>query len=63
MPNLDGALPKETQEEKRRTAIKPWKKAIPTSDISEILGVSIRCVQLWISKYKEGGLVAFKYQK
>ena len=54
------SLPKESQEEKRRTAIKLWKKSTPTSEISEILDVSIRSVQLWISKYKKGGLGALK---
>ena len=53
-------LPKETQEEKRRTAISLWKKSVPTSEISEILDVSIRSVQLWVAKYKKCGLKGLK---
>lgn len=53
-------LPQEIQEEKRRTAISLWKKSVPTSEISEVLEVSIRSVQLWIVKYKQCGLKGLK---
>lgn len=56
-------LPKSTQEEKRRTAIKLWKKSMSTAGISELLEVSIRPVQLWIAKYKSEGLNSLKTKK
>ena len=56
-------LPKSTQEEKRRTGIKLWKKSVSTSEIADILDASIRSVQGWIAKYKAGGLNALKTTK
>ena len=51
------------QEEKRRTSIKLWKKSLPTSEIADLLEVSVRSVQLWISAYKSGGMPALKTRR
>ena len=56
-------LKKAVQEEKRRTSIKLWKKSLPTSEIADLLEVSVRSVQLWISAYKSGGLPALKTRR
>lgn len=56
-------LKKAVQEEKRRTSIKLWKKSLPTSEIADLLEVSVRSVQLWISAYKSGGLSALKTRR
>lgn len=56
-------LKKQVQEEKRRTSIKLWKKSLSTSEIAELLEVSVRSVQLWISAYKSGGMSALKTRR
>ena len=62
--NIDArSLPAKTQEEKRRTAIKLWKKAMPNSEIAEILGVSIRAVQKWVAKYRAEGAGSLKAKR
>ena len=56
-------LKKQVQEEKRRTSIKLWKKSLSTSEIADLLEVSIRSVQLWIAAYKSGGMSALKTRR
>ena len=56
-------LPASTQQEKRQTAIKLWKKGMPNSDIAELLCVSLRSVQLWIAKFKVEGEKSLKAKR
>lgn len=56
-------LKKQVQEEKRRTSIKLWKKSLSTPEIADLLEVSVRSVQLWISAYKSGGMSALKTRR
>lgn len=48
------------QEEKRRTAIKLWKKKEPFADIATILEVSDTAVRKWVKAYQEKGLSGIK---
>ncbi|WP_202862809.1 hypothetical protein [Microbulbifer sp. A4B17] len=49
-------LPASAQEEKRRTAVKFWKKSEFIAEISRTQDVSSRAVQNWIKSYKTGAL-------
>ena len=51
------------QEEKRRTAIKLWKKELAVSDIAITLDVSTKAVGNWITAYQSGGMAALKSRK
>uniref|UniRef100_UPI001CFDB9FD helix-turn-helix domain-containing protein n=1 Tax=Microbulbifer variabilis TaxID=266805 RepID=UPI001CFDB9FD len=51
-------LPASAKEEKRRTAVKLWKKSESIAEIAWTLDVSSRAVQNWINAYKAGGFKA-----
>lgn len=56
-------LPPSAQEEKRKLAIKLWKKGHSINDVSDTVGVSSKAVGNWIKKYQSGGMPALKSQK
>lgn len=51
------------QEEKRKLAIKLWKKGEKIQDVASIVGVTRQAVSGWIRRYKEGGSSALNAQK
>jgi len=51
------------QEEKRRTAIKLWKKKLAVTEIASLLEVSHTAVHKWINAYKAEGISALKSKK
>ena len=56
-------LPPSAQEEKRKLAIRLWKRGNLIKDVAETVGVSPQAVSGWIKKYKVGGLAALKARK
>lgn len=56
-------LPPSAQEEKRKLAIKLWKKNQLIKDVAETVGVSPQAVSGWIKRYKSGGMSALKAQR
>lgn len=64
MENEDARkLPPSAQEEKRKLAIKLWKKGLSITATAEIAGVSLQAVRGWISRYKSGGWAGLKAKK
>jgi transposase len=51
------------QEEKRKLAIRLWKKGQMQKDIAEIVGVSPQSVSAWIKRYKAEGASSLKGRK
>ena len=51
------------QEEKRKVAIKLWKKGNMIKDVAETLGVSTNAVSGWIKRYKAEGPAALNARK
>ena len=56
-------LPPSAQEEKRKLAIKLWKKGNLIKDVAETVGVSANAVSGWIKRYKVEGPAALKARK
>lgn len=56
-------LPPSAQEEKRKLAIRLWKRGQLIKDVAETVGVSPQAVSGWIKRYKTGGLAALKARK
>lgn len=56
-------LPPSAQEEKRKMAIRLWKRGELIKDVAETVGVSPQAVSGWIKKYKLGGMAALKAKK
>ena len=48
------------QEEKRRTAVKLWKKSHTFAEIASILEVSDTAIRKWVKAYQEHGLSGIK---
>jgi transposase len=51
------------QEEKRKLAIRLWKKGHLIKDTAETVGVSPQAVSGWIKRYREGGFAALSARK
>lgn len=56
-------LPPSAQEEKRKLAIKLWKKGNLIKEVAETVGVSANAVSGWIKRYKSEGPAALKARK
>lgn len=56
-------LPPSAQEEKRKLAIKLWKKGHQIKDAAETVGVSSQAVSGWVKRYKAEGASALKARK
>lgn len=56
-------LPPSAQEEKRKLAIKQWKKGERIKDVAEFAGVSSQAVSGWIKRYEAEGLAGLKARK
>lgn len=57
------SLPAAAQEEKRKLAIKLWKKEMQLKEIAEMLEVSSKAVSNWIKRYKATGSAGLKSKK
>ena len=53
-------LPAAAQEEKRKQAIRMWKRQMPRTEIAEQVGVHTLTVGKWIRLYQAGGLKALR---
>ena len=51
------------QEEKRKLAIRLWKKGYLKKEVAETVGVSSKAVSGWIKRYQSGGLPSLKARK
>lgn len=56
-------LPPAAQEEKRKTAIRLWKKGMVIQEVADSVGVHRRSVDNWIKRYREGGATSLKSGK
>lgn len=56
-------LPASAQEEKRKLAVKLWKKQHNYTEIAEILSVNPITVSNWIKRYQAGGMSALKARR
>ncbi len=56
-------LPAAAQEEKRKQAIRMWKRNIPRKEIAEQVGAHLLTVGKWIRQYQTGGLKALASQR
>lgn len=53
-------LSEQAQEEKRKQAIRLYKKGLKVSDIAEMVGVRRQTITIWIAKYEAEGLEGIK---
>ena len=56
-------LPPAAQEEKRKLAIRLWKRGVQIKQVAETVGVSAQAVSGWIKRYKAGGFSALKSKR
>ncbi len=56
-------LPAAAQKEKRKQAVRMWKRQIPRAEIAEQVGVHLLTVGKWIRLYQAGGLKALEARR